>query len=220
MSNISHPLPPRFLLLLALLGERWESLHVAVLDGVLDDASDPGLIILGEAHQPQRDKVHVSLVCDVQPQQVLPLLVRALVLLLKGQDVLHSNLSTDTHRERNGQVKENSIFHPDAFTTSFRPVILYNIPSITLTDQGVSVPQGTAVSSSQPSSGPGPGRRPLRQRLPARHKPLSAPYRSARRKVSPKPTEEKDFILLTSTITMTINLINEMICLVKIYFRK
>lgn len=99
--HISHPLPTRPLLLFILLSERWERCDLFALDGSLDDAAEPGLILLGAAQSRGRDGVHISLVLHVQLDHILPLLVGALVLLLKLEDVLHGNLG-DGWRDRAG----------------------------------------------------------------------------------------------------------------------
>lgn len=87
-----HPLSTGSLLLIRLPCERWECFDVPTVNGGLDDAADPGLILLGAAQSRRCDGVHVSLVLLVQLDYVLLLLVRAFVFLLKVEDVLHGNL--------------------------------------------------------------------------------------------------------------------------------
>lgn len=66
--------------------------------GRLDDAADPGLILLGAAHSRLCDGVHVSLVLLIQLDDVLLLLIRTFIFLFKLKDVLQCNL----HRHRDG----------------------------------------------------------------------------------------------------------------------
>jgi len=88
-----HPLPAGLLLLVALIGEGRERRHLVRLDGAADDVAQPGLVLHRAAHGRHDDEVHVSLVLGVQLQQVLALLRRALVLLLKVQNVLQRDLN-------------------------------------------------------------------------------------------------------------------------------
>lgn len=89
---MSHPLPTSPLLLLALPSKRRECFDVSAVDGSLDDAADPGLILLGAAQSRGCDGVHVSLVPHIQLDYILLLLIRALIFLLKFKDILHCNL--------------------------------------------------------------------------------------------------------------------------------
>lgn len=98
----SHPLPPSPLLLLSLLSERWVRRDLSALDGSLDDAAEPGLVFLGAAQSRLGDGVHVPLVLHVQLDHILPLFIRALVLLLEFKDVLHRDLG-DGCRGRAGR---------------------------------------------------------------------------------------------------------------------
>lgn len=90
--QFSHPLSSSLLLLLSFPSERRESFDLAAVYGGLDDAADPGLILLSAAHSRLCDGVHVSLVLLVQLDEVLLLLIRTFVFLLKLEDVLHRNL--------------------------------------------------------------------------------------------------------------------------------
>lgn len=90
--HISHPLPTSLFLLLTLPGKCWECFNLSAVNGRLDNAADPGLILLGTAQGGCCDGVHVSLVLHVQPDYILPLLIRAFILLLKFEDILHCNL--------------------------------------------------------------------------------------------------------------------------------
>lgn len=87
-----HPLSTGSLFLIRLPCERRERFDVPTVDGGLNDATDPGFILLGAAQSWRCDSVHVSLVLLVQLDYVLLLLIRAFVFLLKVEDVLHGNL--------------------------------------------------------------------------------------------------------------------------------
>ena len=97
--HISHPLPTRPLLLNTLLSKRWERWDLFLLNGRLDDAAEPGLVFLGAAQGRGHDGVHLSLVLHVQLDQVLPLLVRALVFLLEFKDVIYCDLGERAQRQ-------------------------------------------------------------------------------------------------------------------------
>lgn len=101
MIFVAHPLPSSPLLLRTLLRKRWKCWGVSAVDGSLDDAADPGLLFLGEAQNRLCDGVHVSLVLHVNPDDILPLLISALVCLFKFNDVLYCNLG-DRWRDRAG----------------------------------------------------------------------------------------------------------------------
>lgn len=89
---ISYPLPTRPLLLFTLPSKCRECFDVSTVDSSLDDAADPGLILLGAAQSRRSDGVHVSLVLHIQLDYILPLLIRALIFLLKFENVLHCYL--------------------------------------------------------------------------------------------------------------------------------
>ncbi len=90
--HISHPLPTSPFLLFTLSGKCWECCDVSAVDGSLDDAAEPGLVFLGAAQSRGCDGVHVSLVLHIQLDYILPFLVRALIFLLKFEDVLDRDL--------------------------------------------------------------------------------------------------------------------------------
>ena len=89
----AHPLPPGLGLLGALLGEGRERGHLLRLNGLAEDGAEPGLVLHSAAHGRAGDEVHVALVFHVQLEEVFALLSRALVLLLKVQDVLQRDLN-------------------------------------------------------------------------------------------------------------------------------
>lgn len=105
--HISHPLPASPLLLITFPSKRWKRCDIAAVNGSLNDAAEPGLIFLGAAQSRGCDGVHVSLVLHVKLDHILPLLIRALIFLLKIKDILHGNLG-DGWRDRAGcQDKRN-----------------------------------------------------------------------------------------------------------------
>lgn len=107
--HISHPLSTSLLLLLTLSGKRWECFNLSAVNGRLDDAADPGLVLLCAAQGGCCDGIHVSLVLHVQLDYILPLLIRALILLLKFKDILHCNLGDGQKDKASRQDTEKQV---------------------------------------------------------------------------------------------------------------
>lgn len=75
-------------LLGALVGEGLEGRQVLGVYKTLQDGPDARLLVLLGKQRRVHDEVHVALILQVQTAQVLLLLICALVLLLKLEDVL------------------------------------------------------------------------------------------------------------------------------------